>query len=137
MRALGPALVLALALPCAAPAQDLDLPEEVAGSEALARAATTIAEAGVDKVLVADLIGLEVRGPGGEPLGTVEDLAAIPGGRLVAALMSLEDGTRIAVPYAALKVAGARGTLEATLPMSAEELGGMRELKELAASLGG
>jgi hypothetical protein len=80
---------------------------------------------------------MEVAGPEGEPLGTIEDLAAIPGGRLVAALMTLEDGTPIAVPYAALKVTGARDALEATLPVAAEELSGMAELRDLAAALGG
>ena len=131
------ALALALTLPVAASAQDLDLPDEIAGSEALADAAATIAESGADKILVADFIGLEVKGPDGEALGTVEDLAAIPGGRLVAALMTLEDGTRIAVPYAALKVTGARDAIEATLPIAAEELGGMPELTALAEALGG
>jgi ribosomal 30S subunit maturation factor RimM len=130
-------LLAALILPAAAWGQGIDLPDEIAGSEAMAQAATTIAEAGADKVLIADLIGMEVAGPEGEPLGTIEDLAAIPGGRLVAALMTLEDGTPIAVPYAALKVTGARDALEATLPVAAEELSGMAELRDLAAALGG
>ena len=130
------ALALALAIPIAAAAQDLELPDEIAGSEGLAQAATTIAEAGVDKILVGDLIGLEVKGPDGEVLGTVEDLAAIPGGRLVAALMTLEDGTPIAVPYAALKVTGVRDALEATVPLAAEELAGLAPLADLARSLG-
>ena len=135
MRAL--ALALALILPATGWAQGIDPPDEIAGSEAMAEAATTIAEAGVDEVLVGDLIGLEVKGPEGEPIGTVEDLAAVPGGRLVAALMTLEDGTRIAVPYAALKVTGARDAVEAALPVAAEELAEMPELKELAEALGG
>ena len=128
-------LALALTIPSAAAAQGLDLPEEIAGSQAMAEAAATVAELGADKILIADLIGLEVRGPEGGPVGTVEDLAAIPGGRLVAALMTLEDGTPIAVPYAALKVTGARDALEATLPVAAAELSDMPELRDLAASL--
>ena len=129
------ALLLAMTLPAAALAQDLELPEEILGSEALAEAATTVAEMGADTILIADVLGLEVKGPDGEVLGTVEDLATIPGGRLVAALMTLEDGTRIAVPYAALKVTSARDALEATLPVAAEELRGMTELHDLAAGL--
>ena len=130
-------LALALMLPVAAAAQGLDLPDEIAGSEGIAQAATTIAEAGVDKILIGDLIGLEVKGPEGDILGTIEDLAAVPGGRLVAAVMTLPDGTRIAVPYAALKVTGARDALEATLPATVGELGGMGALRDLASSLGG
>ena len=67
----------------------------------------------------------------------MENLVAVPGGRLVAALMTLEGGTRIAVPYQALKVSGAAETVQATLPMSAGDLRGMSELKDLAAQLGG
>lgn len=130
-------LALALILPASALAQGLDLPDEVTDAEGMASAARTIAEAGVDKLLIADMIGLEVKGPEGETLGTVEDLVAVPGGRLVAALLSLEDGPRIAVPYAALKVTGARDALEATLPATAEELSGMGELGDLASALGG
>lgn len=131
------ALALLLVLPDPGRAQDLDLPDEIAGSEAMAEAAATIAEAGADKVLVGDMIGLEVKGPEGEALGTIEDLAAIPSGRLVAALMTLEDGTRIAVPYAALKVTGARDALEAALPVAAEELRDIGALTDLAEALGG
>lgn len=131
------ALALALLLPAAAAAQGLELPDEITGPEGMAQAARTIAEAGVEQLLIADLIGLEVKGPEGEALGTVEDLVAIPGGRLVAALVSLEGGPRIAVPYSALKVTGARDALEATLPATGEELSGMSELTDLAESLGG
>ena len=131
-------VILALTLPMAAVAQGaLDLPDEIAGSEAMASAAQAILEAGVDKILIGDLIGTTIEGPEGEALGTVENLVAVPGGRLVAALMTLEDGTRIAVPYQALKVSGAAETVQATLPMSAGDLRGMSELTDLAEQLGG
>lgn len=115
----------------------LDLPDEIAGSEAVASAARTIVEAGADKVLLADLIGSEVAGPSGEALGTVEDLAAIPGGRLIAALVSLDDGTMVALPYQALKLDAAGETARATLDLTAEELRALPELRELADALGG
>lgn len=135
-------VVLALTLPMAAAAQgapDLpaELPAEIAGSEAMASAARAILDAGVDEILIGDLIGTTIEGPEGEALGTVENLVAVPGGRLVAALMTLEDGTRIAVPYQALKLSGAAEALEATLPVSADELRAMGELEDLAARLGG
>ena len=130
--------ILALTLPAVAAAQGApELPDEIAGSEAMASAAQAILDAGVDAILVGDLIGAAIGGPGGEALGTVENLIAAPGGRLVAALTTLEDGTRIAVPYQALKVSGAAGAAKATLPMDADELRGMDELKDLAQSLGG
>ena len=132
------AAILALTLPFAASAQDaLELPDEIAGSEAMASAARSILDAGMDKILIADLVGTTIEGPEGEALGTVENLVAVPGGRLVAALMTLEDGTRIAVPYQALKVQGAAETLKAMLPVRADEPSGMDELKDLAAALGG
>lgn len=135
------ALVLAFALalpPVATPAQDaLDLPDEIGGSEALASAAQTVIDAAEEKILIADLIGLEVTGPGGETLGTVENLAAVPGGRLVAALIALEDGPRIAVPYQALKISRGAEALEAALPVGADDLHDLPELEELASELGG
>ena len=137
MRLSPVALCLCLMAPVASAQDLLDLPDEIAGSEGMAQAAQAIADAGVDKLLIADLVGSTLEGPGGEALGTVENLVAVPGGRLVAALVSLEDGTRIAVPYAALKVAGAAGTARATVPMTAEELRGMTELQDLATQLGG
>ena len=136
MRAAPLTLAICLALPALAQDGLPDLPDEIAGSEAMASAARAILEAGEDKFLLADLIGREVTGPDGAALGTVDNLAALPGGRLVAALMTLEDGTRIAVPYQALSLSAAAGTLEATLPMSADQLSDMDELKDLAATLG-
>lgn len=136
-------LAAALLLATQAPAQDastpdaLDLPDEIAGSEAVASAAQTIVDAGADQFLLADLIGSEVTGPTGEVLGTIEDLAAIPGGRLVAVLMSLEDGTPIAVPYQAMKLQGASDAAGMVLDLDAETLRGMPELRDLAEALGG
>ena len=130
------ALGLCLMAPVTSAQDVLDLPDEIAGSEGIADAAQAIADAGVDKLLIADLVGSTLEGLGGEALGTVENLVAVPGGRLVAALVSLEDDTRIAVPYAALKVSAAAGTVSVTVPMSADELRGMTELRDLAASLG-
>lgn len=140
MRAI--AAVLALALPLSAafpvPAQpSLDLPDEIDGADALAEAAGAVIEEAKDAVLLADLIGREVTGPDGETLGTVEDLAAIPGGRLVAALIALEDGPRVAVPYQALKVSRGADAVEAALPVGADDLGDIPELEELASELGG
>ena len=137
MRAACLAFALCLTSPALAQEGVAELPDEIAGSEAMASAAQAIVDAGAESVLLAGLIGSTVAGPGGEALGTVENLAAVPGGRLVAALMTLEDGTRIAVPYQALKVTGAAETLEATLPLGADELRGMDELTDLASQLDG
>jgi PRC-barrel domain len=110
-----------------------DVPDSLTDSSAIASAAQTIAEAAKDKVLVGDLIGQSLTGVEGDTIGTVENLVAVPGGRLVAALVRTSDGTRIAVPYAALKVSAAAQGLSATVPAS--ELTGMGELQSLAQSL--
>jgi PRC-barrel domain len=131
-RTLGACLACGLALP--ALGQDLpDIPDSLTDASAIASAADTLAGAAQDKVLVADLIGQSLTGADGQTVGTVEDLAAIPGGRLVAAIVSTGDGTRIAVPYAALQMSSAAQGLTATVPAS--ELTGMSELRSLAQSL--
>lgn len=71
----------------------------------------------------------------GDTVGTIEDFAVVPGGRIIAALVSAGDGTVIAVPYAAIKVANAAGTASLDVPVHASELQGMSELKSLANSL--
>jgi hypothetical protein len=138
MRALPAALALPLVAALPSLAQpSLDLPDEIDGADALAQAAGAVLEETENALLLADLIGREVTGPDGEALGTVEDLAALPGGRLVAALIALEDGPRIAVPYQALKVSRGADALEAALPVGADDLSGIPELEDLASGLDG
>ena len=127
-----PMLVL-VAAPVAA--QDLpDLPHQLSDASSIASAAQTLSGQVGDKLLIRDLLGKELTGSGGEVVGTVENLVAIPGGRLIAALVSTESG-QIAVPFAAIKVVGAAESSGLEVPVPASELTGMAELRSLAESL--
>ena len=101
----------------------------------LASAAQDLAGMAQDRLLIKDLLGRKLTGNDGETVGTIENFVVIPGGRLVAAVVETGDGTRIAVPFAAVKLASAAqgAGVQATLPAS--ELKGMSELKSLADSL--
>jgi len=95
-------------------------------------AADTLAQAAKNRILIRDLFGAEITGPEGEAIGTVQNLAVIPGGQIVAALVEMDDGTRIAVPFKAVKVSRAAGKLSASLPVALSELEGMEALQSLA-----
>ena len=125
------ALTLALLVtPTYAHAQSLG---DLAG--AAKEAADTLKQAAADKLLVADMLGAEVTGPGGERLGTVENLAVVPGGKLVAAIIALEGGDKLPVPYRMVKVSRAQQKLGVTLPVSLEDLRGDEAVKALASAL--
>jgi hypothetical protein len=74
---------------------------------AIASAATSLAGAAKDRLLIKDLLGKDLTGADGQAVGTVQDFALAPGGRLVAALVRLQNGSRIAVPFSAIKLAKA------------------------------
>jgi sporulation protein YlmC with PRC-barrel domain len=126
---------LAWAPLAAAQEMPVELPDSLTDASGIASAARTLAEAGADRLLLADLIGQEIIGSDGSTVGTVEDFVATPGGRVVAALVSMPDGTRLAVPYAAIKVVGAAETAGLEVPVTASELQEMGELRSLAESL--
>ena len=106
---------------------------DVAG--AAKEAADTLKSAAENKLLVADMLGAEVTGPGGEAIGTVENLAVVPGGKLVAAVIALEGGDKLPVPYQMVKVSRAQEKLGVTLPVSLKDLRGDEAVKALAEAL--
>lgn len=120
-----------------AAAQDLpvDLPDSLTDAAGIASAAQTLGEAAMDRLLIKDLIGTELTGSDGNSVGTIEDFVVIPGGRIVAALIETGDGTRLAVPFAAVKVVNAASQVGLEVPVGASELQGMGELRALASSL--
>lgn len=133
---LAPALALALtAVPAAAQdLGDLMTPDKV--DAAAGDAAEKLAEAGKDKLLLADLIGAELKGPDDGTIGTIENLVATPSGALVAAVVSVDD-ERLAVPYRAVKVARSGDTVQAQISMSASDLKESETVKKLTEALPG
>lgn len=129
--------ILPLAWSSIAAAQNLpvDIPDSLTSTSSIASAAQSLREAGMDKLLIQDLIGKTLSGTDGNAVGTIEDFAVVPGGRIIAALVSAGDGTVIAVPYAAIKVVNAAGTASLHVSVRASELQGMSELRSLANSL--
>jgi len=120
----------------AAPTDRLDT-DRLDSPDAIAGAARAMAKAAKDRLLVKDLLGRKLQGPDGQPLGTVDNLAVIPGGRIVAALVTLPDGTRLALPFNAVTLATSAQGVQATVPATAEQLKGMPALVDLAGSLTG
>ncbi|WP_029032372.1 PRC-barrel domain-containing protein [Salinarimonas rosea] len=117
------AALLAGAVPFAAGsvlAQDATLPEDPTGS--ISDAASALKDAGENALLVRDLLGMELTDPSGETAGTVRDFVVIPGGRLVAALVETPDGTRVPVPFAAIKLAAKGDAAQATLARPLSEV---------------
>jgi sporulation protein YlmC with PRC-barrel domain len=102
----------------------------------LISAAKSLSEVAKDALLIKDLLGLEVAGADGKSLGTVENFAVAPGGRLIAALLELKDGGRmIALPAGAIKLASAAqgGSLDLLVPAS--DVTSAAELESLAGAL--
>lgn len=128
-------LLLGLAAAPAAAQAAFDLPDETTDPSALASAAETLARDAADRLLVRDLLGAEIQSADGETLGTVENFVVVPGGRLVAAVVETADGTRLAVPFPAVKLAAASrdGAMKLTLP--AGEVRSAEALRTLAETL--
>lgn len=120
-----------------AAAQELpaEIPDTLSSASGIASAAQTLSASGTDKLLIKDLIGKTLTGVDGKTVGTIENFAVIPGGRIAAALVSTENGSKIAVPYAAITVANAAGATSLRAEVPATELTGMSELKSLADSM--
>ncbi|WP_299823268.1 PRC-barrel domain-containing protein [uncultured Jannaschia sp.] len=113
----------------------VEIPDNLTDAASIASAAKSLSEIGMDKLLIKDLIGKKLTGGDGNTVGTIENFVVVPGGRVIAALISSDDGTTIAVPYAAIKVANAAGTASANVSVPATELQGMSELRSLADSM--
>jgi PRC-barrel domain len=128
------AAVLA-AVPAAAQESGSDA-QRVSDPAALASAAKDLAGMASDRLLIKDLLGQELAGPDGNSVGTIEDLVVVPGGRVVAALVETSDGTRLAIPFAAVKLASAADGPPVSTTLKADEIKGMSELKTLAQTLG-
>lgn len=130
---LFPATAALLAL-LGAPALAQDLPDL---SSASSDAVSALSDAAENKLLIADLIGADVSDPSGSTVGTVDDLVAIPGGRIVAALIKPSDGgDLVSVPFKAVKVSQTADKASAALP---DTLGAMRDssaVQELSDALG-
>ncbi len=130
--ALAAPLALLLAGPAAAQDDPFVKMGDLTSAVGIAEAAKKIRDTATAGMLVADLLGKELTGHDGETLGTVENFVVVPGGRLIAAVVETGDGARIAVPFAAIKLAGLRGQ---RLPVTVEELRGMTELVDLGAAI--
>jgi sporulation protein YlmC with PRC-barrel domain len=111
------------------------VPDAAAITEGAASLAAELAGTAADHVLIADMLGAEVIGVDGTPIGTVEDFAALPGGNLVAAVVVRDGGGRIALPWDAVKTGVAAGEA-IELPMTEAELDGAGTLRDLTAALG-
>ncbi|WP_230533399.1 PRC-barrel domain-containing protein [Microvirga roseola] len=113
------------------------MPGDVAS--AAKSAADTLTSSAKDSLLVKDLLGAQVSGPGGDTVGTVDNLVAVPGGRIVAAILvpQGQGGDRIPVPFSIVKVAKTSGKLGITLPVSLSELKGMKEVQQLVSAVPG
>ena len=99
---------LCLIVGSAAAAQDGPLGNlgDLTSASAIEKAASQLEQQIKNSVLIKDLLGKSLKGADGATLGTVVNFAVAPGGRLVAALVETGDGTRLAVPFAAVKVVG-------------------------------
>ncbi|WP_420391268.1 PRC-barrel domain-containing protein [Acuticoccus sp.] len=98
-------------------------------------AVDALSDAAEDRLRIADVLGASVTGPSGETVGTVEDLVAIPGGRLVAVILSLEDGGRLGVPYQTLAVSRTSDALGLSLPVGIDDLRQNETVSQLSSAL--
>ncbi len=133
-------LAFAIGLPAAAQDGGATMPNAVTDVSELPDAARALAGMAEDKLLVADLLGMELTGRDGAVIGTVTDFVVIPGGRLIAAVLSGGEGDdgdgsgRIVVPFAAIKLnQGADRVMGLTL--TAEEVRGPEDLRSLSSTL--
>jgi hypothetical protein len=130
-----PILMFLAALAAPGPLVAQDLPEPDAVVSAARDAAERLRDLAEDRLTLADMLGAEVIGADGTPIGTVEDFVALPGGNLVAAIVAREGGGRIALPWDAVQAGVAAGT-GIELPMTEAELDGAEAIRGLNAALG-
>lgn len=129
---------LALAVACSpALAQSDSAPTPTPRPDGMEEAANALRDAAENAILVRDLLGKEVADPSGESVGTIANLAVIPGGRIVAAILETPYGTRVPVPFAAVKVAAKASSVSLTKPLSELQAGdAYGALEDAAAQLG-
>lgn len=134
------AVFIVLALACAdepAAAQSGSSSQGSGFGGAVQSAIGSLTGAAKDKVLIKDLLGMKVSGPGGGTIGTVSDFAVLPGGRMIAALLTTADPKigQIAVPFTAIKIASSAKTVSLSLPMTLPELTGRADIQRLTAAV--
>lgn len=94
-------------------------------SSAASEAVSMLKSAAKDRLLIADLLGSDVTGPSADKVGMVENLVAIPGGKIVAALIKpSDDGSTVPVRFAAVKISQNSGNVSASLAQSLSDLRG-------------
>lgn len=89
-----------------------------------------------DRLLIGDVLGSELSGPSGETIGTVENFAAIPGGRIVAVVVAMNNGQRIAVPWQVVSVSRAADSVGLEVPVSADGLLHNAAVEKMSSLLG-
>lgn len=154
-RILGPLVLSLIALPLPLAAQSgggsasgmvETLTDPAAIGDAASEAAELLGEKAKHKLLASEMIGRDVTGPGGDTIGTVEDLVVVPGGKVVAILVKPpggQSGKPVALPYQALKVSAAgkaAGKAGLSLPVGLDEargIKGMQALTEAVTAEGG
>ena len=123
--------LLAFSILAAAPA--LAQMPDMSASDAV----SALTEAGRDKLLIADLIGAKITDPSGEA-GTLTNLVAVPGGRIVAALVTpAGGGDPVVIPYQLVKIDAAADALGLSLPEPLADLAGRSGMAELGQAVGG
>ena len=128
-------LLPAFALAQDAPSLSTDV-SSVDLPSAAEEAASALTDAAQDKLLIKDLMGSTVNGPAGDAIGTVENLVAIPGGRIVAAVLSVREGDRLVVPFSVLKLSGLRDKTGLASPIGVSELRNDPAVQSLADAVG-
>ena len=117
-------------------AQTLSDPSAIADSAS--KAASTLTGKAKEHVLVRQMLGQQVTGPGGDVLGTLDNLVVVPGGQVVAVVVKPEQGQPVVLPYQALKVSAASSASEKlglTLPMSLKEAKDMSAIQDLTSTV--
>ncbi|HUF56308.1 MAG TPA: hypothetical protein VMM55_07075 [Thermohalobaculum sp.] len=137
-----PALMLAAALALPLPAAGMEPLQGLADPDAVAdlaaNAAGVVTEKAKDTLLVREMLGREITGPGGETVGTLGNLVVVPGGRIAAIVVLPGSGDPLVLPYQALKLSAAASAGEAvglSLPMDLEEARGLGPVQDLTAAV--
>lgn len=106
-------------------------------SSASSDAVSALSDAAEDKILIADLIGADVSDPSGDVVGTVDNLVAVPGGRIVAAIIKPEDdGDLLPVPFQAVKLSQGADKASVALPDTIGDMRDSSEVKDLSDAIG-
>ena len=133
-----------LLMPVGALAQDgvIETAQSLTDASAVAESAMktveTLSKNAAEHMLVKDMLGTEVTGPGGNVVGTVENLVVVPGGKVMAVIIKPKDGQPVALPYGALKVstaASAANSIGLTLPISLDDLRGKEAVQKLTSTV--